>query len=347
MKKLLLASAVAALSVTAAQAAPTVYGKAFLTLDAGNVEATTTSGNVQASNDVNSAGLNSNGSRIGIKGSEPLTANTDVLYQLEYGIDIDNDDNGRGQFYSRDTYLGLANKQYGTFLAGRLTSIDDNIDFATTLQGSNVADIGPTFNGERLDNALAYISPSYNGVTFMAEYAFDKDTDAGSIDNEDQFGIAASYAAGPMNVGGSYITHGDDNHIRVSGDYMINPAIKLGALYQISEFGVAGNGDKASPFGIVGDKKENTFIVGAEMKTATPWTAYGQVTLIDNVAGMDDHESMGVGIGGKYAFSKAATGHVYGGYVNSERTNVVVNGVNYDKEETEGFGIGAGLEYKF
>lgn len=33
MKKLVLATAVAALSVTAAQAAPTVYGKAFLTLD--------------------------------------------------------------------------------------------------------------------------------------------------------------------------------------------------------------------------------------------------------------------------------------------------------------------------
>ena len=33
MKKLLLATAVAALSVSAAHAAPTVYGKAFLTAD--------------------------------------------------------------------------------------------------------------------------------------------------------------------------------------------------------------------------------------------------------------------------------------------------------------------------
>ena len=95
----------------------------------------------------------------------------------------------------------------------------------------------------------------------------------------------------------------------------------VGALYQISEFGVAAKNQKASPLseGKVGDKKENTLIVSGEMKTATPWTAYGQATLIKNVAGNDGDESVGVGIGGKYAFNKATTGHVYTGYVNSER----------------------------
>ena len=37
------------------------------------------------------AGLTSNTSRIGFKGSEALNANTDVVYQLEYKIDIDAD----------------------------------------------------------------------------------------------------------------------------------------------------------------------------------------------------------------------------------------------------------------
>ena len=64
------------------------------------------------------------------------------------------------------------------------------------------------------------------------------------------------------------------------------------------------------------------------MKTATPWTAYGQATLIKNVAGNDGDESVGVGIGGKYAFNKATTGHVYTGYVNSERKNVKYEGSN-------------------
>ena len=110
--------------------------------------------------------------------------------------------------------------------------------------------------------------------------------------------------------------------------------------------------------GKVGDKKENTLIVSGEMKTATPWTAYGQATLIKNVAGNDGDESVGVGIGGKYAFNKATTGHVYTGYVNSERKNVKYEGSNETHKnahkdtkfvgyKNSGFGIGAGLEYKF
>ena len=82
------------------------------------------------------------------------------------------------------------------------------------------------------------------------------------------------------------------------------------------------------------------------MKTATPWTAYGQVALIKNVAGKDD-KSMGVGVGGKYAFNKVATGHLYAGYVNSERKNPVIRDIKYDSSKNTGFGVGAGLEYRF
>lgn len=358
MKKLALATAVAALSVSAAQAAPTIYGKAFLTVDANNTDTTYNSGLVQLSEDTNESGLNSNTSRIGFKGSEALNANTDVVYQLEYHIDIDAD---RGDnFKSRDTYLGLAHKQYGTLLAGRLTTIDESVDFASALVGNNVADIGPTFNAPRANNAFAYVSPEYNGAQFLAMYAFDSDTDKGGLAKDDQFGVGATYSTGPINAGATYIHYGDDSHIRVSGNYAVSPALTVGALYQISEFGVAAKNQKASPLseGKVGDKKESTLIVSGEMKTATPWTAYGQATLIKNVAGHDGDESVGVGIGGKYAFNQAATGHVYTGYVNSERKNVKYEGSNeahqnthkdtkFDGYKNSGFGIGAGLEYKF
>lgn len=357
MKKLVLATAVAALSITAAQAAPTVYGKAFLTVDANNTDTTYKSGIVQTKEDTNESGLNSNSSRIGLKGSEALTADIDVVYQLEYGVAIDN--GAADQFTSRDTYLGLAHKEYGTLLAGRLTAIDDNVDFASMLEGNNVADIGPTFNAPRANNAFAYVSPEYNGAQFLAMYAFDADTDEGGIAKDDQFGVGATYSTGPINVGATYIHYGDDNHIRVSGNYAVSPALTVGALYQISEFGVAAKNQKASPLskGKVGDKKENTLIVSGEMKTATPWTAYGQATLIKNVAGNDGDESVGVGIGGKYAFNKATTGHIYTGYVNSERKNATYEGSNETYKnahkdtkfdyKNSGFGVGAGLEYKF
>lgn len=341
MKKLLLASAVAALSVSAANAAPTVYGKAYLTVDASNAETTYKSGLVQTKEDTNTSGLNSNSSRIGLKGSEALTADIDVVYQLEYGVAIDND-TAANQFTSRDTYLGLAHKQYGTLLAGRLTAIDEKVDFASALEGNNVGDIGPSFNALRANNAFAYVSPEYNGAQFLGMYAFDSDTDEGGLAKDDQFGVGATYSTGPINAGATYIHYGDDNHIRLSGNYAVSPALTVGALYQISKFGVAAKNQKASPLNgrNVGDKKENTLIVSGEMKTATPWTAYGQVALIKNVAGFDN-KSMGIGVGGKYAFNKATTGHIYTGYVNSERKTA-----NNSTKNT-GFGVGAGVEYNF
>lgn len=363
MKKLLLASAVAALSVSAAHAAPTVYGKAFLTVDASNTKATYKSGIIQTPEDINTSGLNSNSSRIGLRGSEALTADIDVVYKLEYGINIDNGDdtvkkvvgvkpkldkNGqvqyepdfkeekikKDQFYARDTYLGLAHKEYGTLLAGRLTTIDDNVDFASVLEANNVGDIGPTFSAPRANNAFAYVSPERNGAQFLAMYAFDSDADEGSLANKDQYGIGATYSTGPINAGASYIAYGKNNHLRLSGNYAVSPTLTAGALYQISKF------DE------VNSKKENTLIVSGEMKTATPWTAYGQVALIKNVAGKDD-KSMGVGVGGKYAFNKVATGHLYAGYVNSERKNPVIRDIKYDSSKNTGFGVGAGLEYRF
>lgn len=331
MKKLLLASAVAALSVSAANAAPTVYGKAYLTVDASNAKATSKSGIVQTKEDINTSGLNSNSSRIGLRGSEALTADIDVVYKLEYRINIDS---AAGQFTSRDTYLGLAHKEYGTLLAGRLTTIDDNVDFASVLEANNVGDIGPTFSAPRANNAFAYVSPERNGAQFLAMYAFDSDTDEGSLADKDQYGIGATYSTGPINAGASYIAYGKNNHLRLSGNYAVSPTLTAGALYQISKF------DE------VNSKKENTLIVSGEMKTATPWTAYGQVALIKNVKGKDD-KSMGVGVGGKYAFNKATTGHLYAGYINSERKNVTIRDIRYDSSKNTGFGVGAGLEYKF
>ena len=377
MKKLLLASAVAALSVSAANAAPTVYGKAYLTVDASNAKATSKSGIVQTKEDTNESGLNSNSSRIGLKGSEALTADIDVVYQLEYGINIDSgddtvsqvvdvrpkldqsgkavvDDNGqvqyepvfgdkkvrKDQFYARDTYLGLAHKEYGTLLAGRLTTIDNNVDFASVLEGSNVADIGPDFSAQRANNAFAYVSPEYNGAQFLAMYAFDSDTDKGGLADKDQYGIGATYSTGPINAGASYIAYGKNNHLRLSGNYAVSPTLTAGALYQISKF------DEAN------SKKENTLIVSGEMKTATPWTAYGQVTLVKNAAGVDGEKKMGVGVGGKYAFNKATTGHVYTGYINEDgRTykgkNKALKDTVYESSKNTGFSVGAGVEYRF
>lgn len=312
MKKLLLASAIAALSVSA-QAAPQVYGKAFLTVD--YQDKTTNEGTA----------LNSNASRIGLKGSEALTANTDVVYQLEYRVEVDNDDSRN--FESRDTYIGLSNKQYGTFLAGRLSSIDGMIDYANVTQGGVIGDdkVQATFDANRLDNAFAYVSPNYNGLNFLAMYQTDggDDQDGNNFHNGG-FGVGAKYEpnGAPYRAGITYIQATGNKITRVSGAYDVNSALTVGALYQNHDNGVSGS------------KKENVATVSATYKTATPWTAYGQLDFTDNKGGVDGNDQTRLVIGGKYAFNKATTGHVYAGAIDP-------------KDGDTAYGIGGGLEYKF
>lgn len=320
MKKLLLAAAVAALSTVAAQAAPTVYGKAFLTVDVQEGDLA----------DTERAQLNSNTSRIGFKGSEALSAQTDLVYQLEYGVDVDVDTNyldnqqlqRKGQFYSRDTYLGLSNKQFGTVLAGRLTAIDGMVDYANVATGGVLGGDGvlTSFDAPRANNAIAYVSPNYNGLNFLGMYVLDENGGKTDTLGRDGFGVGAKYETNAFNAGGTYIQAGDLKVARVSGSYNVTPAITAGALYQIKD-----NGN---------DNKENALTVSGTYKVAqTPWTAYTQVDLVDNYGNQKDLEAQRLVIGGKHDFNKNTTGHVYGAYLKSD--------------DEDAIGVGAGIEYKF
>ena len=320
MKKLLLATAVAALSVSAAHAAPTVYGKALVTVDYSDFD------------DESTTKLNSTASRIGFKGAEALTANTDLVYQLEYGVEIDSDNGGtvkgksQNQFHSRDTYLGLSNKQYGTLVAGRLSAIDDNINYVSQTVGQYDSFNAASWDGERVNNAMAYFSPAYNGLQFMGMYAVEEDNASDLATDAEAFGVGVKYepANQPFRAGATYIKSGDFNTTRLSGAYDLNNQIGLGALYQISDLDTS--------------DKENLAAVSATYKTATPWTAYAQAEMTSNVDGVDGKDAQRLVLGGKYAFNANATGHVYAGYSNLEQEG---------QDDKDGFGIGTGIEYKF
>lgn len=335
MKKLLLATAVAALSVSAAQAAPQVYGKAFLTVDYQDMDyaqkdlAQTGEGGSDTS-------LNSTGSRIGLKGGEALTANTDLVYQLEYDVSVDDNDD---QFTARDTYLGLSNKQYGTMVAGRLTTIDDQIQYANQASGGVLGgdDVLATVTAPRADNAFAYFSPNYNGMQLMAMYALDDDQDA-SFDvlndlNHEKYGVGVKYepANQPFKVGATYIGAGDAlNTARVNGTYNLNSALTVGGQYQWTDF------DQ--------EENENAYMLSAAYKTATPWTVYGQADMVTDAEGTPGFDRDRFILGGKYAFNANTTGHVYGAYLTQDDQKVAGTKLRRDND---GFGIGTGIEYKF
>ena len=114
MKKLLLATAVAGLSLNAAQAAPTVYGKLNVSVDSyNNGTATTTQ-------------INSNASRIGVKGKETLTDTLRAIYQIEWEVLTDSA-SATTDLNARNRFIGLEKDDWGSFKIGQMDTFYKDI----------------------------------------------------------------------------------------------------------------------------------------------------------------------------------------------------------------------------
>jgi predicted porin len=190
--------------------------------------------------------LSSNASRIGLKGSEDLGGGLAAIWQFEQGINLDagtGQANGGVWGAERNTFLGLKGG-FGTVLAGThdtpyklsTASLDPFADTAGdynaiigTFQGINTSDL-------RLGNVLAYITPSFNGLTGAVATSFLKETGVSNFTGSPSAWTGmVNYANGPLYLSGAYeiakhvgTTIGfDDVDIR---------SWKLGAGYTIGNF---------------------------------------------------------------------------------------------------------------
>lgn len=315
MKKLMIASAIAALSVTTAQAAPTLYGKVFVGVDYDLA--------LQEASNRGRTTLNSHYSRIGFKGSEPISAQTDAVYKLEYGIGVNQSTSP--QFNARETYIGLKNKELGSVKIGRIYGIDGNVDYVTRTEGPFNGIGSVTRDGDTANNAIVYESPDFGGSKVFAMYAKSVVAEGDTPAVPELYGAAVTYEPEgmPMRAGASYIKVGKVNTARVSAGFDMGP-VSTGALYQIHDTGVKGV------------KKESDLAISGELNTATPFTPYAQV---DFVKGSDDRAENRVIVGSSYAFSESAKAHLYGGYTNTK----VAGATKADGS----LGIGGGLQYSF
>lgn len=352
MKKLLLASAIAALSVSAANAAPTVYGKAFLAADYVNAEF---DGPAGYNYDEDTLEINSHASRIGLKGSEAMTANTDVIYQLEYGTRIDGDSNG---FTNRDTFLGVVNKQFGEFRVGKNQSTLARIDNVVVNQGywdnlgqtQNESEVVSALNmvdSNRIPSSIIWTAPKYNNLPLEISAMYSSD-DANGNDNSG-FGVAALFDQGTGFTAG--LAYDKDQNIVGGGDVIRGTAtvdlgkfmaapIRLGALYQVADY----DG---------GESKEKGFVISGEMPLtnfARPASVYAQYNNTSNLNGFDDADSDQIVVGGKYFYKDNIIAHAYAGMNKADNVRAydlpgsVTSPIRGDAEV---FVIGTGLEYKF
>lgn len=328
MKKLILASAVAALSVSAAQAAPTVYGKAGVQL------------NYMEDGDVT---LDSDSTRFGLKGGEAITGNTDLIYKLEFGLEIDEPrgDGSDAEFKQRDTYVGLANDQYGTLIGGRLTAIDDEINY------TNPSEYADSFgylswDGDRVNNSIAYFTPSYDGLQLMAMYKL-TDSDNGKEDEDNDadgsYGLGAKYegargAAGITYIGGEDGAGFEDN-LRVSGAYDLTSDFTISGLYQNIDFG-----DDA-------DEDEQFYTVAGEYDIPnSKWDIYGEYDATRDYDGVEGADVDVFSVGGNYSFTSATTGKVFLGYTDKTFDDSDSDNIDYS-EDSDYFGGGVGILHVF
>ena len=350
MKKIALVSAIALASITAAHAAPTVYGKVLLTGEYTDVDDKTA-----ANKDTSTTKLVSNYSRIGFKGEDDLTDTTKLVYQLEYGIDVDADTNGKGQFYSRNTYIGLAHNTMGTLLAGR-----HDTPFKLAKGGVDVFNdydnvgLGKLMLGEnRVNNVIAYKSPTLVGtpVTFLGAVSLDE---CSQNDDDKCLVTAAVPATGTTpakpavyrdkknaysamvnyDQNGVYIGLGYDNSVygndtsgwRLAGSLDMGKmnmvdGLTLGALYQDYDFNT--------------DDNEQSWLLSGKYKVgATPWAVKAQYIDTSNQSGVKDNDATEVALGAEYSFNKATKGHLYAAQIDTDNVS--------DKTI-----VGGGLEYKF
>lgn len=345
MKKLLLATAIAALSVSAANAAPTIYGKAFLAADYVNAEFDGPLSNMYDEDEVQ---INSHASRLGIKGSEAITANTDVIYQLEYGTRID----GKGDyaFKNRDTYLGLNNKQYGEFRAGKNQSTLARIDNVVVNEGywdnlgqtKNEGKVVSALNmadSDRIPSSLIWTAPTYQGLPLQFSAMYSSNDVDGDDSADAGFGVAALFDQGTGFTAG--VAYDKDQNINGDiirgtatvdlGKFMAAP-VTLGALYQVADYNY-------------GSSKEKGLVISGQMALANftrPASVYAQYNKTDNLDGYDNADSDQIVVGGKYFYKDNIVAHAYAGLNNAD--NVVYKGTRGDAEVLV---VGTGLEYKF
>lgn len=178
--------------------------------------------------------LQSNASRVGIKGEESLDAGLKVIYQLEWEVDPESE-GGVDNIRARNQFIGLEGS-LGTVKVGRhdtaLKESQGDFDLFDDLEG----DIDRTFNGEnRLRDYIGYTTPTFADAFSVTLNFFPGEDPVGGNDSAaDSTSVSISYETDLVYAA---VAHDRDvdaqgtNTTRLVGGYTPGAA-KLMLLYQ-------------------------------------------------------------------------------------------------------------------
>jgi predicted porin len=327
MKKTALFVAMAA-ATTFAQAetveipAPTFYGKMNVTQEF-----------VQQEDAGNYSELNSNASRLGVKGNFALNDEITAFYQAEFQIGVDGDQTDKvnidgetvkysSAFTKRNTFIG-AKGSFGKVQAGIFDSALKASQKKVDVFNDLAADIKNyvTNSDNRPANVVRYQSPSLSGLVLTFDHINSEDeTVANSQSMSAAFTQDMVYVAVAHDIG---VEGAGIDVTRVVGQLNLDGGIQLGALWETEDR----NGDNA-----------DGVMVSASAKVSSSTTIKAQYSSSD-IAWDSDTSSRVEGatqitLGADYKLAKNAKVFAYASDVDTD-------------ENGGGQGFAVGAEYKF
>lgn len=289
IKSILVAMAATGLATTAFAGDVQVYGKINTSIQKTDLDAEEFDGDRWE--------LNSNASRVGVKGSHGLSHGLKAIYKAEYEITNDDD----RTFRQRNIYAGLQGN-FGTVIAGRHDTPTKMLGkVVDRFNDQLIADLGETFTGDqRSNNTVMYSSPRISGVKGTLALV------QGEIPNSERDGLAdgrsltLDYKNSSVNVGLGYdsdVDGEDIDRLRFVAGVKVGPA-KLAAMYQDVDYD---------------GPEEKGFLVSAAgnvTPNVTLKAQYGQNDF-ENAAGDNVLELSTLALGADYKLSKKAKAYTY------------------------------------
>ena len=163
--------------------------------------------------------MESNNSRLGVRGQERLGPDLKAIFQLETVFHVDSNDS---KFAQRDSFVGLAGKKWGDIKIGRMDTpfkkYGDELSFfgissGNFLSSSNVlrktgygTSSASSFHLRR-QNAVEYETPHIAGVNAAVQYSTDETDKAGRHPHVWSGGV--QWSGGPLKVALGYEEHWD------------------------------------------------------------------------------------------------------------------------------------------
>lgn len=291
--------------------------------------------------------LNSNASRIGVKGKAQLSENLYVIYKAEYETFFDDGEKSKNQTFSQRNIIGGLTGNWGTVWGGKHDTptklAQKKVDLFNDLEG----DIKQVMAGEtRASNIVNYTTPNFNGFSASVATIFGEDRE-----DNDKDGFFDSYSAtAQYETDGLYLAVAIDENVksgsssqgfgkdyvdimRVVGQFDLGP-VTLGALWQNAEEGDSSTAVLLDP---TAELDEDSFHLSAKWKVGNGYTLKAQYS--ESEDDVSDNEAEMVSFGVDKKLGKKTK--LFAFYTMLEETE----GLTKIDVEEDAFGVG--LEHKF